>query len=180
MRDWRPVGGNKRSALHRFIAAQCALLIAPYLLSAGLFSSQANAANLTLELPQLDGQAFYRLSDEPGRPLLLNFWDTDCPPCVREMPLLDRYAKANPEVGFIGINVISRSKAKQFLLAHPVAYRQLAGPADPTALLRRFGNPLGALPHTVVLDAAHRLCASKTGEIDAAWLEKVLASCTAK
>jgi thiol-disulfide isomerase/thioredoxin len=163
--------------LNRFATAQCALLIAPYLLSATLFSGQASAASLALELPQLDGRAFYRLSDEPGRPLLLNFWDTDCPPCVREMPLLDQFAKAHPGVGVIGINVISRAKAKQFLLAHPVGYRQLAGPADPSALLRRFGNPLGALPHTVVLDAAHRLCASKTGEISAEWLEKARASC---
>lgn len=162
----------------RVSAPRRGLLVASALLLTALVSGQASAETLTLELPYLDGHAFYRLTDEPGRPLLLNFWDTDCPPCVREMPLLDRFAKAHPEAGFIGINVISRSKAKAFLLAHPVAYRQLAGPTDPTALLRRVGNPLGALPYTVVLDAAHRLCASKTGEIDETWLEKAMVSCT--
>ena len=149
----------------------------PVLLFAPLFSDRASAEILALELPTLDGHAFYRLAEDTGKPLVLNFWDTDCPPCVREMPMLDRLAQAHPQASFIGINVLSRSKAKQFLLEHPVRYRQLAGPADPSALLRRFGNPLAALPHTVVLDAAHQRCAQKTGEVSQAWLEQALAEC---
>lgn len=152
-------------------------LLLAVLLAWGNTVQAGSAQPLALELPTLDGRAFYRLSDEPGRPLLLNFWDTDCPPCVREMPLLDQFAKVHPGVGVLGINVISRAKAKQFLLAHPVGYRQLAGPTDPSALLRRFGNPLGALPHSVVLRADHTLCRHKTGEIDAAWLREAWQQC---
>ena len=33
------------------------------------------------------------LSDFSGQPVIINFWATWCPPCVREMPLLARYAE---------------------------------------------------------------------------------------
>lgn len=40
--------------------------------------------------------------------------------------------------------------------------------------LARFGNPVGALPHTVVLDARRVPCASRSSEIDAAWLDQAM------
>ena len=33
------------------------------------------------------------LSDFEGQPVIINFWATWCPPCIREMPLLARYAE---------------------------------------------------------------------------------------
>jgi len=39
-------------------------------------------------LPDLDGESV-SLSGFSGRPLLVNFWNTGCPPCRHEMPYLD-------------------------------------------------------------------------------------------
>ena len=39
------------------------------------------------QLQNLDGQSV-SLNDLKGKPVLLNFWSTRCPPCVAEMPYL--------------------------------------------------------------------------------------------
>lgn len=48
-----------------------------------------------------------QLSDLAGRAVILNFWATWCPPCRREMPLLDELQKAYGEKGLsvIGVDI---------------------------------------------------------------------------
>ncbi|HTN94295.1 MAG TPA: TlpA disulfide reductase family protein [Gallionella sp.] len=144
-----------------------------------LFSGTLAAAGapLDFELPTLDGKRFFRLSETHNRITVVNFWDTECPPCVREMPLLDKISKSRPDVLFIGATVSERNKARDFLDDHPVSYLQLAKSPDPAEFLRRFGDPFGALPHTVVLGNDHSLCAMRTGEIDQDWIDSVLQHC---
>jgi peroxiredoxin len=40
-------------------------------------------------LPDMDGK-IHKLSDYPGKVVLLNFWATWCPPCRREMPSMEK------------------------------------------------------------------------------------------
>jgi thiol-disulfide isomerase/thioredoxin len=42
------------------------------------------------ELSSLDGQ-IYHLADLSGKPVVVNFWATWCPPCKEEMPQLQDY-----------------------------------------------------------------------------------------
>ncbi len=51
-------------------------------------------------LQTLDGQV-YSLSKLQGRPLLINFWTTWCPPCQAEMPAMQRVYQEYQEQGFL-------------------------------------------------------------------------------
>jgi len=144
---------------------------------AALASVASAAQPIELELPTLDGARFFSLSQARGRLVVLNFWDDECPPCVREMPMLDRASKARSDVLFVGVTVAERRRAQNFLEAHGVSYLQLAGPPEPRGMLRRFSDRAGALPHTAVLRPDHTLCAIHTGEIDAEWLDAALNRC---
>ena len=152
----------------RFAAAALVLLAS---------SVAAAAESLDFELARLDGREFFRLSAGRGGPVVINFWDTECPPCAREMPLLDRVARARPDALMVGVSLAPRGQTRDFLDGHPVGYLQLLGPAEPRGLLRRFGDPTGALPHTVVLREDRSLCEAHTGEVSREWLDAALLRC---
>src|SRR5262245_26744364 len=40
------------------------------------------------------GGATFKLSAQRGRPVFINFWATWCPPCLEEMPALERLWRA--------------------------------------------------------------------------------------
>ncbi|MBE0698936.1 MAG: TlpA family protein disulfide reductase [Anaerolineaceae bacterium] len=55
-------------------------------------------------LEKLDGEPL-KISGVRGKPLILNFWATWCPPCKEEMPLLAQYADAySDQLVVIGVN----------------------------------------------------------------------------
>lgn len=56
-------------------------------------------------LPDIDGEQ-HSFSDFDGQVVLVNFWATWCPPCVREMPSLERLHQKyeNKEFKVIAIN----------------------------------------------------------------------------
>lgn len=61
------------------------------------------APDFALEL--FDGRSF-RLSELRGKPVVLNFWASWCPPCRDEMPALERaWQKYQGQVAFLGVAV---------------------------------------------------------------------------
>jgi len=124
---------------------------------------------------QTPQDAVLTMAEFKGRPLLLNFWATWCPPCVDELPLLERFYK---EQGSGGVQVlglaIDRKEAvlpflKKLPLSFPVAMAGLSG-AD---LGRALGNITGGLPFSVLVASDGSVAQRKMGRVSptdlAAW-----------
>ena len=75
-----------------------------------------------------------------GRVVLLNFWATWCPPCVAEMPSLDRLSRAlGPEgLTVVGLSVDADEAAlKGFVARHGLGFTILRDPGAHTAAAYR-------------------------------------------
>ncbi|KKO62188.1 Thiol-disulfide oxidoreductase ResA [Janthinobacterium sp. KBS0711] len=139
-----------------------------------LLAGQATAAPLSFDLARLDGDGRLKLGQFQGQAVVLNFWASNCQPCLRELPILHAHAARQPGLPFIGIAIDTRAAAQAFLRLHPASYPQaLASPA----LLPTFGNQIKGLPYTVILTSQHRICTRRLGPVDAAWLAKAVATC---
>jgi len=126
----------------------------------------------TLAFDRPDGTRL-ALAELRGAPLLLNFWATWCAPCVREMPALDRFAKAHAARGWrvLGLAADKPEPVREFLARTPVSYPiALAGFAG-IELSRALGNDGGGLPFTVVFDARGQVRARHIGEVQPVQLE---------
>lgn len=108
-----------------------------------------------------------RMQDFAGKPLLLNFWATWCPPCVEELPLLDRFFSENIHNGWqlLGLAVDQPAAVSSFLRRAPVRFPiAIAGMAG-IELSKTLGNLGGGLPFTVVLGGAGDVLHRKMGRV---------------
>jgi thiol-disulfide isomerase/thioredoxin len=130
-----------------------------------------------LRFPRLDGGEL-ALAEFRGRPLLINFWATWCPPCVRELPAIDRFAAAfRAQVQVIGLAVDKEQPVREFLARQPVGFPNGLAALDGTELSRTLGNHAGGLPFTALLDAGGAVVQRKAGETTydelAAWARQL-------
>jgi len=114
-------------------------------------------------LKDIDGQT-RRVSEWDGKVLVINFWATWCAPCREEIPEFVRLQRefAAEGVQFLGVAVDRLEAVRRFVSAVPVNYPVLIGDEDGN-ISRRYGNDLGALPFTVVVDRAGRIAATRHG-----------------
>ncbi len=103
------------------------------------------------------------LSDYDGKFVLLNFWATWCPPCVREMPALnDLHNKLNGSHSFevVGVHVgPALATVKQFLKDRPVDFDIVI---DKNMSLSSW--PVAGLPTTFLISPSGKLIYQATGE----------------
>jgi thiol-disulfide isomerase/thioredoxin len=108
-----------------------------------------------------------------GKPLLVNFWATWCPPCVEEMPMIDSFYREQGGNGaqVVGLALDQPSAVRKFLERTPVSYPIGMAGLQGTELVKGLGNTAGGLPFTLFIDASGAVSARKMGKLDASDLQ---------
>lgn len=140
----------------------------------GVTVARRGAPLPAIRVQGLDGPSFDLPGDFAGRPLLVNVWASWCGPCIKEMPELDRYARAQGDAGVqvLGLALDDRQAVREFLQRVPVGYPQAIDAPGPADAGVQLGNPKGVLPYSILVSADGRLLKQKIGpfehgEIDA-------------
>ena len=139
-------------------------------------NDEALQAFWALQLQQPDG-SMLALETLRGRPLLVNFWATWCPPCVRELPLIDRFAQSQRAAGAQGVQVLGlavdqAAAVQKWLARQPLSFPVALAGAGGVSLTRSLGNINGGLPFTLLFDQHGAVRQRKIGEISQQELEK--------
>jgi len=110
--------------------------------------------------------------------LVINFWASWCPPCVEEMPTLDKLQAEfkSQNVLFVGIGIDSPSNIREFLEKTPVSYPIVIGGLEGSNISKQMGNAQGALPYTVIVNAQGKATSSKLGKISEEELRSAIKS----
>jgi peroxiredoxin len=115
-------------------------------------------------LQDTNGRA-HALSDYRGKVIIVNFWATWCPPCVKEMPSLQRLGEQlDPETSqILAINMGERreeieSFAKQYALNFPLL-------VDPEMAVATAWSVKG-LPTTYILDPTGTIVLWAIGDLN--------------
>ncbi len=109
-----------------------------------------------------------------GKPTVVNLWATWCPPCVREMPVLQKAQDDQPGVNFVFLNQgESADKVGAWLQARSLTLGNVL--LDPT---RTAGATFkqSALPLTLFFDAKGQWVSTRFGELSSATLAERLAA----
>ena len=121
-------------------------------------------------LPGLDGKQ-HTLAPYNGKWIIINYWATDCPPCLKEIPELEGFYRRHKDSDAVvlGVNYedIKLSWLEDFISSVKMTYPVLrAEPETPT--------PFGAiriLPTTVIVSPEGEVAGMQAGAITAKMID---------
>lgn len=119
-----------------------------------LVFSSLDRDDLTLKLQHLAGD----------KPVVMNVWATWCPPCIKELPSLQKLA--DKKIFSVITVSIDRDRAKVKAFLHRNGFTRLPVVWDQNgkALKEAFG--LNGVPTTYILDRSKKVVAVEKGERD--------------
>lgn len=122
-----------------------------------------------VQLNNLNQQSV-KLTQFVGKPTVINLWASWCPPCHREMPVLNQAQTEYKDVQFIFINQGEDiSTIHQYMLNNQLHLQHVL--LDPEGLTAQSTGMYG-LPSTLFFDASGKLIDTHMGEINHAVLDQ--------
>lgn len=123
------------------------------------------------------GGGTLRLSDLQGRPVLLNFWASWCPPCRLEVPeLVEAYERYRDDgLVVVGVNLQeTNEKARQFAREFGMRFPIVLDREGEVAGVWRLGGPVEGIPTSYFIDKRGVIRAFFYGPMTAAALAERL------
>ena len=175
-------GASRVAAARRWVArhklvtgavAVCVAVVSAVSVIASGSSGPSHPAAPVFSLPALGATGQHvALSQYAGKPLIVNFWASWCPPCQKETPLLAAfYRDQGGRVAVVGLDENDTSAAAlKFAHAKGVTYPLGFDPG----MTASDAYGVYALPQTFVLDSRHRIVEHLYGDLTTAQLNHAL------
>ncbi len=114
----------------------------------------------------LDGQ-LRNIKEWDGKLILLNFWATWCPPCLKEIPDFIELQKAYGDQDFqiIGIAIDEEEAVRDYVTDVGMNYPTMVVESEGVGLAKRFGNGIGVLPYSVIINRDGEISHTIRGEL---------------
>ena len=129
------------------------------------------AGKFAFSLPDMNGKV-HTLSQYAGKWVVINYWATSCPPCIKEIPQLMKFHKKHKDHDAVVLGVdfedISLAWLKDFMDSMSMSYPVLR--SDPSQQVTPFGV-IVVLPTTFIISPAGELVGHQAGAVTAADLE---------
>ncbi|MGZ5531721.1 MAG: TlpA family protein disulfide reductase [Methylomonas sp.] len=112
-----------------------------------------------------------------GKILVVNFWATWCPPCLKEIPEFVKLQAQYQDKGlqFVGIAIEDKQPVADYLQRISINYPILIGGDGAIGLAQQMGNVIGAVPFTVVVNQGGQIVYRQPGELSVDKLQEVIA-----
>jgi len=136
---------------------------------------KANERRPDFTLPDVEGNP-RSIGEWDGKVIVLNFWATWCPPCVREIPALQQLFETYRDKGLVvvGVALDTTQSVIDFIDPQGVEYPVLIADQEGPVLTSQYGNRLNVLPYTVIIDRQGNIVYRHRSEITFEEAEKVI------
>jgi len=138
---------------------------------------QAPVRRPDFSLPDLEGNIRAN-SEWDGKVVIVNFWATWCPPCLKEIPMFIELQEKYGERGlqFVGIAMDNRHAVRNAVDKMGINYPVLVGDEKAISLAISFGDHVSALPFTAIVDTEGYIVLQQVGEMRLRETEKAILS----